>query len=127
MNHRSIIELLKAEVVPTSGCTEPGAVALATAHACSYLSDPIDQIIVHVNPNIFKNGVAVGIPGTDQTGLHIAAALGAIKRHPEKQLMVLENVTDEDLQAAKNLVKQNIVQIEVDSSISTLWIKAQVK
>jgi len=127
MNHRSIIELLKAEVVPTSGCTEPGAVALATAHASGYLSDPINQIIVHVNPNIFKNGVAVGIPGTDQTGLHIAAALGAIKRHPEKQLMVLENVTDEDLQAAKNLVKQNIVQIEVDSTISTLWIKAQVK
>lgn len=126
MNTKAIIELLKAEVLPTTGCTEPGAVALATATASEALNKNVDHITVTVNSNIYKNGVAVGIPGTGETGLTIAAALGVVKKHPEKQLSVLEGVTPEELAAAKAMLAQNIVDIHVDASKTSLYICARL-
>src|SRR3990167_739406 len=79
---KRIIEALRAEVKPAMGCTEPVAVALAVAKArelcqCGdqFNSDSL-KITVSVSPNIFKNGLSVGIPGTDQVGLVLASALG---------------------------------------------------
>ena len=72
---------LKREVKPALGCTEPGAVALAVARACEELSDRNDiaSVRVIVSGSIYKNGMAVGIPGTrGARGNAIAAALGAI-------------------------------------------------
>jgi L-cysteine desulfidase len=126
MNTKAIIELLKAEVLPTTGCTEPGAVALATAAASEVLKGNIDNIVVRVNSNIYKNGVAVGIPGTGETGLTIAAALGAVKKHPEKQLSVLEGVTPEELAAARAMLAKELVDIRVDESKTSLYICAQL-
>lgn len=126
MDQKAIIELLKAEVLPTTGCTEPGAVALATATSSETLLGSIDKIEVIVNPNIYKNGVAVGIPGTGETGLHIAAALGAIKKHPEKQLSVLEGVTPQELQAAREMLAKGVVSVSVDEDKDSLWVCARL-
>jgi len=73
-----IIELLHKEVKPALGCTEPIAVALAAAKASEILDAPAAEVAVEVSGNILKNGMGVGIPGTDMIGLNIAAALGAI-------------------------------------------------
>ena len=87
-----IIELIRREVKPALGCTEPIAVALAVAKAMETISDSehdlnsdwrkdiglVRQIDVKVSGNILKNGMGVGIPGTGMVGLHIAAALGAV-------------------------------------------------
>ncbi len=126
MKQESILELLKSEVLPTMGCTEPGAVALAAAQASALLTTPIDNIQVVVNANIYKNGVAVGIPGTGETGLAIAAALGAVKGHPERQLAVLEGVTEEELQQARCMVTNGVVQVAVDASQSSLWVQVRI-
>ncbi|SDF52028.1 serine dehydratase subunit alpha family protein [Sporomusa acidovorans] len=126
MDTKTIIELLKAEVLPTTGCTEPGAVALATAAASEVLKGNIDNIVVTVNSNIYKNGVAVGIPGTGATGLTIAAALGAVKKHPEKQLSVLESVTPAELAAANTMLAKGIVNVRVDESKTGLYICARL-
>ena len=92
---QEIIELLHKEVKPALGCTEPIAVALATAKAaeilvsCSNLEKrPCDrlEIKVEVSGNILKNGMGVGIPGTGMVGLHIAAALGAVCGNPNMVL-----------------------------------------
>ncbi|MTJ83234.1 MAG: serine dehydratase subunit alpha family protein [Telmatospirillum sp.] len=123
----SIVELLKEEVVPASGCTEPGAVALATACASAQMQGPISSIHVTVNPNIYKNGVAVGIPGTGRTGIPLAAALGAIKRHPERQLLVLADVTAAETEAAQRMIDDDIIKIDVDTQKTYLWIKAVVQ
>lgn len=127
MDSNLLISLLKAEVLPAMGCTEPGAVALAAAQAGKTLGKPVESIEIIVNANIYKNGMAVGIPGTGRTGLEIAAALGAIKSQPEKQLSVLAEVTPEELQNAQIMLSENRIAIRVDDSKSDLWILARIK
>lgn len=127
MDAHLLIELLKAEVLPTMGCTEPGAVALAAAHASEVLPGKVDKIDVVVNSNIYKNGVAVGIPGTGETGLAIAAALGTIKKQPEKQLAVLAGVTSDELSQAKALLASGSVHVRVDETKKGLWVDVRVQ
>jgi hypothetical protein len=60
----TIKEILSTEVAPALGCTEPVAIALGAAAAKSLVPhNPVDQIEIWVDPNIYKNGVAVSIPG----------------------------------------------------------------
>lgn len=129
MDHHLVVALLKEEVLPTSGCTEPGAVALAAAYACDALDagQAIHKISVVVNANVYKNGVAVGIPGTGETGLHIAAALGAIKKHPENQLSVLAETSEPELEAAKDMVARGMVAVNVDPAKTGLWIQVRIE
>lgn len=127
MELQSIITLLKEEVLPTMGCTEPGAVALAAAYASEKIEGEIKRIRVRVNPNIYKNGVAVGIPGTGKTGLEIAAALGAIKKHSERQLQVLAGVTKEELLEGEQILAHGLVLLEVDKNKNNLFVEAQVE
>ena len=76
ITQEDIIEILKDGVVPALGCTEPIAVALACA-AASYRRKDIEKLDVLVSPNIYKNGMSVGIPGLKEVGLDAAAAIGA--------------------------------------------------
>ena len=65
------------EVKPALGCTEPGAVALATASAAKYLDKEVESIHLELSGNVYKNGANVGVPGTNGgTGNTLAAALG---------------------------------------------------
>lgn len=128
MQKYQLLELLRSEVLPTMGCTEPGAVALAAAYAGNMLNKnaSINSIEVIVNGNVYKNGTAVGIPGTGETGLSIAAALGVIKRQPGKQLSVLSEITSEELDAARLMLKQDKVVVKVDKSKASLFIKVRI-
>ena len=61
---------LSNEVKPALGCTEPGAVALATSWAAKHGEGPVKSITLRLSPNIFKNGLHAGIPGTESgTGM----------------------------------------------------------
>ena len=100
------IALLKQEVKPALGCTEPIAVALAVARSCELLrniSVKPELINVKVSNNILKNGMGVGIPGTDTVGLHIAAALGCTCGKSKYRLEVLKDVTDESVSKAREM------------------------
>lgn len=110
------------------GCTEPGAVALAAAYAREALKEEtVKRIKVTVNANVYKNGVAVGIPGTGETGFFIAAALGVIKGHPERQLAVLADVLPRELEKAREMVAQNIIEVQVDEEKESLWIQVRLE
>ena len=89
----SIIKLINKEVVPAIGCTEPMAVALATARAVEALGCRPTKISALLSANILKNAMGVGIPGTGMIGLPIAIALGAIIGKSEYQLEVLRDLT----------------------------------
>ena len=84
-----IIALIKREVVPAIGCTEPIAVALCVAKATETLGCRPEHIKVLLSANILKNAMGVGIPGTDMIGLPIAVALGALIGKSEYELEVL--------------------------------------
>ena len=110
---QALISLIKHEVIPAIGCTEPMAVALCTARATELLRTRPEKINVQLSPNILKNAMGVGIPGTGMTGLPIAIALGAIIGKSKYQLQVLKDLTPETLDQAKQFVAENRIQIQL--------------
>lgn len=124
------IALLKQEVKPALGCTEPIAVALAVARSCEILrsiSREPDRINVKVSGNILKNGMGVGIPGTKgMVGLHIAAALGCTCGKSEYCLEVLKAVNEECLSKAREMVSAGYVTISLAETQEKLYISAEV-
>lgn len=123
-----IIELLRKEVKPALGCTEPIAVALAVAKACEELANggfgAADSLEVEVSANILKNGMGVGIPGTGMVGLHIASALGATCGKSQYKLEVLKDLDADTLAAAKKMVADGKVKISLADTTVKLFIKA---
>jgi len=101
---KSFITTIQKEVVPALGCTEPISVALAAAIAASKLSGKIEKVVISVSPNLMKNGMGVGIPGTGMVGLPIAAAIGALEGDPNAGLEVLKNITPVGVNSAKALL-----------------------
>ena len=95
---QSILALLRKEVVPALGCTEPIAVALAAARAAETLGRTPERLYVEVSPNLLKNGMGVVVPGTGECGLGVAAAAGALAG---KSALGLECLRDLDLQQAQ--------------------------
>ena len=106
-----IIDLVKREVVPAIGCTEPMAVALAAARCTEILGGVPKQLTVELSANMLKNAMGVGIPGTGMVGLPVAIALGAMAGHSDYQLEVLRDITPEDVEAAKAYIAQQRISI----------------
>lgn len=124
---QQIIALVKREVVPAVGCTEPIAVALAVASSQSLLKGHPARIHVILSPNMLKNAMGVGIPGTDMTGLPIAVALGAVCGDPKANLEVLAGVTPDDVVKGKSLVDNGVVTISLaPEGCDILYIEATV-
>ena len=96
-----IVALIKREVIPAIGCTEPIAVALCTARATELLGCRPSSIEVLLSANILKNAMGVGIPGTGMIGLPIAVALGATIGRSAYRLEVLRDVTLEAVREAR--------------------------
>ena len=108
---RRIIALVRREVVPAIGCTEPMCVALCTAKATEQLGCRPEHITALLSANILKNAMGVGIPGTGMIGLPIAIALGAIVGRSEYQLEVLRDLTPEALAEGKQFVAERRIDI----------------
>lgn len=117
------IQLLKQDVTPALGFTEPVCVALCLAHAASVLDEEIVSIDVDVNIGIFKNGMSAGIPNFDHVGLKYAATLGAFLKNPEKGLKLFEDI-DDSIKEKTYKFKQ--VQVHVDSTQTNLYVKGTV-
>lgn len=127
INYNIIREILKTQVKPALGCTEPGAVALAVARAKEVLGKDVESINITVNKNILKNGLSVGIPGTKDVGLDFAAALALCVGKSEYGLEVFKDVTDESVIDAKKILASNIIKIELDKSLTSLYIGVEAK
>lgn len=122
--YEELLSILKNEVIAATGCTEPIAVAYSTAVAGNQIcGEEIKMIEVCVDIGIFKNGLKVGIPGIKERGLDIAAALGVVVCKPEKKLRILENVSLEQLEQAKNIVKEGRVKISLKKNCDRLFIE----
>ena len=114
---QAIIELIKQEVVPAIGCTEPVAVALCTARSAELLGCKPNKIKVLLSANILKNAMGVGIPGTGMIGLPIAIALGALIGKSEYKLEVLKDLTEEALTEGKKMIDDQVISILLKDNI----------
>ena len=108
-----IIALMKREVVPAVGCTEPMAVALCVSRATEALGCRPEKIIVLLSANILKNAMGVGIPGTGMIGLPIAIALGALIGKSEYQLEVIKDVCPEAIEQGKQFIDEGRIDIQL--------------
>lgn len=127
MTNSQLLQLLRSEVIPAIGCTEPIAVALCTARAKELLGAEPDKITVYLSKNVYKNALAVGIPNTGMTGLPIAIALGATVGKSEYMLEVLRDATPEAVAYAKQYMLRVPATIKVDyDAPSLLYIHVEV-
>ncbi len=122
-----IIRLIRREVIPAIGCTEPVAVALAAAQTAGLLGAQPTQLDVYLSANILKNAMGVGIPGTGMVGLPIAIALGALIGKPEYGLEVLRDLTPESLEKGKQMVASGCIRIHLKQGVDKLYIEVQGK
>lgn len=114
---QQIIALVKREVVPAIGCTEPIAVALCVAKAAETLGVKPEKVSVWLSANILKNAMGVGIPGTGMIGLPIAIALGALIGKSEYQLEVLKDSVPEVVEAGKRFIDEKRISIALKPNI----------
>lgn len=122
-----IIRLIKREVVPAVGCTEPIAVALCVAKATEALGELPEKIDVELSANILKNAMGVGIPNTGMIGLPIAIALGAICGKSEYQLEVLKDVDNASVEQGKKYLSEDRIDIRLKDNIKEkLYIEVSV-
>lgn len=118
-----ILNLIHREVIPAIGCTEPIAVALASAKAAEVLNKKIEKVDVYLSANILKNAMGVGIPGTGMVGLPIAIALGIIVGKSEYGLEVLRDLTPESLSEGKKMVAKQCIHIGLKEHVDKLYIE----
>ena len=133
-----IISLIRKEVKPALGCTEPIAVALAVSKSMEIIEEKCCrndsgwrysddyQLSIEVSGNILKNGMGVGIPGTGMVGLHIASALGAVCGNSSYGLEVLHDLEDKSIARARTLVEAGKVVIGLADTECKLYVKAKV-
>ena len=127
LNKENIITLLKKDVVPALGCTEPVCVALCAANAGKLITEEVTSVEVEVNAGIYKNGMSAGIPGCTYVGLPYAAAIGVYLKNPEKGLELLADITPEILEKMEELQEQHAVSVVINPQESGLYVKCTVK
>lgn len=120
-----ILALLEEKLKPALGCTEPIAIAYGAARAMAAGSGKeIRRISVIASGNILKNAMAVIIPGTGESGIPLAAALGALS--PERgaaELEVLKGVSQERILEARALVEEGKVAVSLSPTVKLLYIE----
>ena len=127
LEKNQMLALLKADVIPALGCTEPVCVALCAAYAAKMTEGTIRKIEITVNPNVYKNGMAAGIPNSTQAGLKAAAALGAVLKKPEKGLELLEDITEETHREAQRLLREKAVLADIKADETFLYVRCVVQ
>ena len=122
-----LYDLLKDQLKPATGCTEPIAIAYAASLAKKELAgEAVTKIDVSASVNIIKNSMGVTIPGTELIGIDIAAALG-IQVQPDKKFELLKDLTGQDIKKAVAMVKEKKVNFEISSSSKKLYIEVRIE
>lgn len=124
--HR-LTKLIKGDMIPALGVTEPGAIAFATAKARSYTRGTVKSVQVCMNSGMYKNAFTCGIPNSNNVGNVFAAALGVVAGNCEKGLEALADVTQEDNCNAEKLVSDGLVKAILGDISSRIFIEATVE
>lgn len=120
-------EVLKNQVYPAMGCTEPVSVALCAAHAAKTLGVPVTEAVFILDPGTYKNGMGVNVPNTGgEKGNLIAGALGLLIADPSAGMEIMKKATPALLEKAREMVKTGMVRASVEPLAKTIHIEARV-
>ena len=121
-------EVLAHEVYPAFGCTEPISCSYAAATAAAQLGEPVESLLLMVDPGTYKNGAAVTVPHSNGVkGNLIAAALGAVLARPDAKLEILQYVTDEVRNRALTMCDAGRCQVECLTDQTGFHIEVAVR
>ena len=121
-----LTRLIREDMKPALGVTEPGAIAFAAARAKAETEGEVLRVDVALNSGMYKNAYTCGIPGSDAYGNLQAAALGVVAADPAKGLESLDGITDADNEAAAKMVQDGRVHVTLDHMGSEITIDATV-
>ena len=119
--------LIKNDMMPALGVTEPGAIAFCVAKARSYLGGELRHLNVAMNSGMYKNAFTCGIPNSNEVGNVFAAALGYVAGDASKGLESLGAVTPEDNVTAARYIEEGKITVELSGITSRIFIQAQLE
>ncbi|NFE32475.1 serine dehydratase subunit alpha family protein [Clostridium botulinum] len=124
MDENIIINILRKEMMPGLGATEPASIALSSAKAYEVIGGEIKNIKIIADPGLFKNAFSCSIPGTKEVGNEMAALLGAICGDASLGLECLRKIKKEDISKAKTMLDK--IDIEIKSQTEGLYVESIV-
>lgn len=125
--YEKYLNVLKGELVPALGCTEPIAIAFAAANARKLLGTFPEKLEVYCSGNMIKNAKCVTVPNSGgQKGIETAAVLGTVGGDPDNGLEVLEGITEEERDRARTLVKAGFCTCRLKEDAENLYVKVEV-
>ncbi len=125
--YQNHLELLKEELVVALGCTEPIAIAYAAARARQVLGEMPEHCTVHCSGNIVKNVMGVTVPNSGGLrGIDVAAVLGIVGGDAERELAVLEGITDSHREQVRQLLQEGFCTCKLIENVATLYIVVEL-
>ena len=122
--YESYISILKEELVPAMGCTEPIAIAYASAKAREELGEEVTRLHVSCSGNIIKNVKGVIVPNSGgQKGIEAAAILGAVGGDAARELEVIAGATDEARSVTRKLAREGFCDVSLAEDVPNLYIE----
>lgn len=110
--YSEFVSILKEELVPATGCTEPIAISYISALASSLIEEKIEAVDIYVSSNIMKNCKSVIVPNTNgERGIESAVAAGIVARSPEKKLSLLSSLRDDDIKKITAFRNENRIKV----------------
>lgn len=122
----ALTELIKSDMKPALGVTEPGAIAFAVSTAKAHIKGTVKRVGLRLNSGMYKNAFTCGIPGISEVGNYYAAALGAVAADPKKGLECLEGIGKAEEEAAGEMIKAGMISVSMSSITSRIFIEATV-
>lgn len=122
----ALTELIKSDMKPALGVTEPGAIAFAVSTAKAHIKGTVKRVGLRLNSGMYKNAFTCGIPGTSEVGNYYAAALGAVAADPKKGLECLEGIGKAEEETAGEMIKAGMISVSMSSITSRIFIEATV-
>ena len=122
----ALTELIKSDMKPALGVTEPGAIAFAVSTAKAHIKGTVKRVGLRLNSGMYKNAFTCGIPGTSEVGNYYAAALGSVAADPKKGLECLEGIGKAEEEAAGEMIKAGMISVSMSSITSRIFIEATV-
>ncbi len=121
---KKILNILDEEIVPAEGCTEPIALAYVGAKAREILNETIEKVTIKVSGNMIKNVKSVVVPNSGgMVGIETSVAMGIVAGDAKKDLMVISDITKDDMIKVKEFLNDKKIEIIHDDTDIKLYAK----